>query len=185
MLGYFVRRLVGGVLTLLLALLAIYSTLLYPSDWYSYIEVHRRGPSIAELTMDAFELEKPWPVSFLAYLFDPGETVDTVYISAYRSETYPKGIHVSILGEEIEGSGLTTGDFGRSFQIAKNDLVMDVYGPGLDVALAFMVSMIITFMYVATVQRIGRPTPYISRQSGTPAYTLRRSLDPSSFTLKG
>lgn len=180
-----VFRAIHGALALILALLTLYTLLLYspgaPQDQIST----GRGPGPAELTVDTYELDKPWPVSFLAYLFDPGETVETVNIDRYTSVTVPKGIHVSILGTRIEGSGLATGDFGRSWQLAKRDPVMNVYGPGLDLALAFMVSMIVTFMYVARVQRIGSPTPYISRQYGTPAYTLRRSLDPSSFALKG
>ncbi|HEX8597137.1 MAG TPA: hypothetical protein VF952_01310 [Chloroflexia bacterium] len=177
-------RAISGALALLLALFAFYTVLLYtPGGPQDMIATH--GPSPGELLADMYELDKPWPVSFLAYMFDPSETVETVNIDRYTSVTVPKGIHVSILGAKIEGSGLATGDFGKSFQLSRGDPVMDVYGPGLDVALALVISLIVTFMYVAMVQRIGRPAPYITRQPRTSAYTLRRSLDPASFSLKG
>ena len=178
-------RAIRGALALILALFTLYTVLLYTPGAPQHSISTSHGPSLAELTVDMYELDKPWPVSFLAYMFDPSETVETVNIDRYTSVTVPKGIHVSILGTRIEGSGLATGDFGKSFQISRGDPVIDMYGPGLDVALALVISLVVTFVYVATVQRIGKPAPYLSRQPGAPAHTLRRSLDPGSFTLKG
>lgn len=177
-------RAISGALALLLSIFAFYTVLLYaPGGPQDMITTH--GPNPDELLAEMYEVDKPWPVSFLVYLFDPSETVETVDIDRYTSVSVPKGINVSILGTRLEGSGLATGDFGKSWQLSWGDPVMDVYGPGLDVALALVISLVVTFIYVAKVQRIGRPTPYGGLQPATPAYTLRRSLDPASFTMKG
>ncbi len=188
MLRYFIRRLIGGAITFFLAVCLLYTTLLNMPLASPDTSIHR--PPVTEVGIrlwlksyvDTFELDRAWPLSFAAYLFDPGETTE---IDTLSGKTFPKGLQVSILGMEIAGSGLLTGDFGRSLAVSRGEPVMGMMGPGLDVALALLISLIVTFMYVATIQRVGRPAPYISRQSATPAHKLRLVLGPASFTLKG
>lgn len=166
MLAYFVRRLLGGALTFLLAVCLLYTTLLNmpPASPDSSIP-HRPITAIGlrlliKSYVDTFELDRPWPLNFAAYLFDPSETTETDTLSG---KTYPKGLQISILGMEIGGSGLLTGDSGRSLGVSRGEPVMDVMGPGLHYVLALLFSLMFTFMYVATVQRVGRPSPYIAR----------------------
>lgn len=166
MLGYFVRRLVGGVLTFLLAAFLMYTTFLYmPHSLTGPSIPHRPTTAIGirlliKSYVDTFELDRPWPLSFAAYLFDLGETTETDTLSG---KTYPKGLRISILGMEIGGSGLLTGDSGRSLVVSRGEPVMDMIGPGLHYVLALLFSLMFTFMYVATVQRVGRPSPFIAR----------------------
>lgn len=167
MLGYLVRRLMGGVLTFFLATFVMYTTILYMPKGQTNVNpqgrplTERQVLALIENVTDTFELDRPWPDNFLAFLFDPGEMSE---VGVFSGKTYPKGLQVSVLGIGIEGSGLLTGDFGRSLSVSIGDRVIDLYGPGLDLAFAFAISLTVTFMYVATVQRVGSSTPYIKRR---------------------
>jgi hypothetical protein len=158
MLEHLVRRLIGGALTFFLAAFVLYTLLMYtPAGPPDIINPPPRfdAERYSTLMTNAFELDKPWPLSFLAYMYDPGETTDII-----RGKAYTKGIQMRLLGAEISGSGLVTGDFGRSILIAKQVPVMEVYGPGLDLLFAVLLGMVLTFGYAATVQRAGRLAPY-------------------------
>jgi hypothetical protein len=130
---------------------------------------------------DAFELDKPWPLNFLAYMFEPGETTDVV-----GKEAYPKGVRVSVAGMEISGSGVITGDFGRSITIARNMPVMDMLGPAIYLAFASVLALIVTFTFVASLQRVGRPTSYSWQPlARTVTCVSRLPLDPAGAALQG
>lgn len=184
MLAHLLRQFVGGTVTFCLAAFVFYTGMIYgpnPSPEFvrptSRYEVQR---FIASITI-AFELDKPWPLNFLAYMFEPGETTDVV-----GTETYPKGVKVSMLGMEISGSGVVTGDLGRSLTIDRNTPVIALLGPGLYLAFASILSLILTFTYVAAVQRAGRPALYSSHlPSRAVAYVSRLSLDPAGAAFQG
>ncbi|HET6314718.1 MAG TPA: hypothetical protein VFH60_12860 [Chloroflexia bacterium] len=72
-----------------------------------------------------------------------------------RNEVEAKGVDVDLAGLQIRGSGILTGDFGYSVAMAKGTLALDVYGRGFDLAFAVLLGMVLTFGYVATVQRLG------------------------------
>jgi hypothetical protein len=184
MLGHLLRQLVGGTITFCLAAFVLYTGMIYgPNPSPDFVrpapryEVQRLIASI----INTFELDKPWPLNFLAYMFDPGENTDVI-----GKETYPKGVRVSVLGMEISGSGVVTGDLGRSITIERNTPVVDIIGPGLYLAFASVISLILTFTYIAAVQRAGRPAPYSPHPPlRTVAYLSRLSLDPAGAAFQG
>ncbi|HEX8220797.1 MAG TPA: hypothetical protein VF914_16520 [Chloroflexia bacterium] len=189
MLSHLLRQVTGAIITFFLAVFVLYTAIMYnPGSPPNLLRrpPHDTGSAYIRSLRDAFELDKPWPVSFLAYMFDPGETTDVVAAGAGRDETYTKGVRVSALSIEISGAGLITGDLGRSINMAKGMPVADMLGPGLYLALASVCSLILTFGYVATVQRGGRPAPYARHlPPRTVASVSRFYLDPAGGALQG
>jgi ABC-type dipeptide/oligopeptide/nickel transport system permease component len=77
MIAYFARRIVGGVVTLFVATLALFSLITYGLGGL-YDLLHQpcqdcRGDNIRMYDeFGAFlHIDQPWPVSYLAWLFDP------------------------------------------------------------------------------------------------------------------
>ena len=58
-----------------------------------------------------YSLDKPWPLSFLAWVFDPAD--NSYYHSVKRAEV-PYGIDLRLGSLHVTGSGLLTGDWGGS-----------------------------------------------------------------------
>lgn len=130
---YLLRRITQSILFIILAWLTVYTVLVYvmpsgPAREYSALKQDTweqpeppRGfqpnpPDIPtsdvrtrELESD-FALNRPWPLSFVFWLFDPE---DVTRIDHENGEAVvPKGIDLSIAGWRIKGSGILTGDFG-------------------------------------------------------------------------
>ncbi|HEX8220798.1 MAG TPA: hypothetical protein VF914_16525 [Chloroflexia bacterium] len=141
---HFIRLAMSGVATFLAATCFLYTLLMYTPTGPPYV-----GSQPPSIEAEPYSLDKPWPVSFLAYMFNPSEITEIV-----GRETYPKGLHISLLGWDINGSGLLTADFGRSIFLARGVPVLEVYGPGLYFMFACLFSLMVTFGYVATVQRL-------------------------------
>ena len=85
MIAYFIRRVVGGIVTLFLAMFVIHTLVLYaPGGFKGFLDSiitatgpgsgHGKGP-VREI-FSKYKLDKPWPVSYMAWLFDPGDTTD-------------------------------------------------------------------------------------------------------------
>lgn len=72
-------------------------------------------PEVTAFTQ-RYKFDKPWPLSFFLWLFDPSDTTQV----DINFQTVPKGIDVNILGVHLKGSGILTGDFGKSDQVFKN-----------------------------------------------------------------
>ena len=145
------RQFIDGIITFFLAALALYTLLIYtPTGPPDVLNPPPRFESERHnLMTNTFELDKPWPLNFLAYMFDPGETTDVVF-----GKTYSKGIRVRLFGGDVSGSGILTGDFGRSFALALQVPATDMYGRGFDLLFAALLGLVLTFGYVATVQRL-------------------------------
>src|SRR5687768_5543192 len=125
MVGYLLKRLLQSVAFIGLSLLLIYSVLVYlmpggPKAQYERIRAtYTDVGSMPDFEDDRltratkqYKLDKPWPLSFLTWLFDPSDT--TQLGGYYNDEVLPKGININIFGLEIKGSGMLTGDFGKS-----------------------------------------------------------------------
>jgi peptide/nickel transport system permease protein len=56
-----------------------------------------------------YSLDKPWPLSFLAWLYDPA---DTSYYDTVKREEVPYGMDLWVGPVHLTGSGLVTGDWG-------------------------------------------------------------------------
>jgi peptide/nickel transport system permease protein len=126
---YIIRRLLQGVVVLFLATFLIYSIILItpggPADQIRILQIESAGepvnPELIRILERTYGLDKPYPVNYLAWLFDPSETTD---FDRDKGEIVPKGI--DIFG--IKGSGILTGDFGESASIQQGGSVIGMMG---------------------------------------------------------
>ena len=93
-----------------------------------------------------YKLDKPWPINFLAWLFDPDDTTETTR----EFETIPKGIDIGIGELRIRGSGALTSDFGSTKVIQRGTPVRELLSTkmgysailvGLTILLAFLIAV--------------------------------------------
>jgi|GEM_PF-320085 len=137
--GYLVRRIFQSLVFVILSTLISYTVVIYiaggPASAYSthssqmakLAEQFKNDPNVSnastlisaieaeviqtkEILEDYYEVDKPWPLNYLAWLFDPTETTE---VNNDR-ERVPKGIDISIGDWHLRGSGVLTGDFGRT-----------------------------------------------------------------------
>jgi ABC-type dipeptide/oligopeptide/nickel transport system permease component len=156
MIAYFARLLIKGVITAFLSLIIVHTVLTYiPGGAIESIaSLHSPSrPLYLRLVVELLEIERPWPISSLAWLFDPTENER---YSAAESYVSP-GISINIAGMPIQGSGILTGDFGETFMYQRGTPVMDIIGRGTDKYLLAHLVAVLLAMTVACVQRRGRP----------------------------
>ncbi len=147
MLTYLIRRILQTIIFVILASLLIYTVLVMmmpdgPRDTYDKI---KQDPSYAfghflpiETQVATFnpiqdlehvyKLDKPWPLNFFVWLFDPSDTTTNTYNAQNTAVTLTKGIDLNIFGWHMRGSGILTGDFGISVGYIDNTPVSDVLG---------------------------------------------------------
>jgi hypothetical protein len=160
MVAYFVRRTVGAVVALLLGSFMLYSVIAYIPGGPYYQLSARHGeisPGFARLIV-TLELHKPWPLSYLAWMFDPRETLRL----DENNRLIPKGINLQLAGFEIRGSGILTGDLGDSIWYLRYPptTVSDAFGPGWPLPGLFLFALTLLLMAVAVLQRRGRRPAY-------------------------
>jgi peptide/nickel transport system permease protein len=129
MASYLTRRLIQGFLFFLLSTLAMYTAVIYmpggPAARYtSTITYDATDPTfkdeVPQVLADYYEVNKPWPLSYLAWLFDPARTMQM----DQNRKMVPVGIDVSIGEWQLRGSGVLTGDFGRVGDLISYDGVV-------------------------------------------------------------
>lgn len=151
MIVYLIRRFMQGMLILVLSNFLIYTILVAspggPMDQLSELRLGRNdlNPKLVESTMRAYKLDSPYPLSYLRWLFDPSETTEL----NDRNEEVRKGIDIRIGALHIEGSGLLTGNFGRSLVIAKGLPVTEMIGNRIGNTLALTMSALLVALLVA------------------------------------
>jgi ABC-type dipeptide/oligopeptide/nickel transport system permease component len=140
MVAFFVRRLVGGFVTLFAGTFILFSLLIYPpGSLHSLYELFRSGHSGGEYIgpfrymVEHYEVLKPWPSSYLSWMFDPDR-----------------------------GSGLLTGDLGKSVSPWRGVSALDIYGIEPVRLYSFCFSTVFFFMLIAVLQRRHRPPPWRS-----------------------
>jgi peptide/nickel transport system permease protein len=133
---YILRRVFQSLVLVLLTGLLIYTTLIWfvreprtRGEVYNSLkqQIRSQPDIVSKDTLDfalslekTFKLDKPWPLSYLVWLFDPSDT-EVVQLSLSGNMVHsPKGIDVNILGLRIRGSGILTGDFGNSQGFARD-----------------------------------------------------------------
>lgn len=145
---YMLRRLLQSVLFLFLSSLLVYTVLVMilpegPQARYNALlnnqdvstpNPNQAGPSrgdslsgyqLADLEK-RFKLDKPWPLNYFFWLFDPN---DTTQLGGYfEDEVQQKGIDIKIGTLEIKGSGVLTGDLGESDSYARNVRISELFG---------------------------------------------------------
>ncbi len=151
---YIIRRLAQGFIVLVLATFVIYSILIItpggPRDQVAELKAtstSNRPVNVAVLQalLKAYKLDSPYPVNYLRWLFDP---LDTTQVND-QNIVVPKGIDINIGNWHIKGSGVLTGDFGNSVQIAKGQSVMKLMGDRLGNTLALTISALILSVLIA------------------------------------
>ena len=124
MLTYIIRRLAQSLAFVFIATLVIYTVLVVlmpagPAWQYSQYANMKDDPYPENMRMrkreiqnleEYFEVDKPWPLNYLAWLFDPTETSEV----DENFQTVPKGVDIAIGDWRIRGSGILTGDFNRT-----------------------------------------------------------------------
>ncbi|HVF99036.1 MAG TPA: ABC transporter permease [Chloroflexia bacterium] len=143
---YFIRRFAQSIALILLVWFLMYTLLVYlmpagPNTVYKQnLLVERRvgdrvfhqavGTQPAELLADTYKVDRPWPFSFLFWLFDPTSTTRQDPNDA--EARLPKGINVPVGEWRLQGSGVLTGDFGVSTSIRLGVDVRDIIGSRWD-----------------------------------------------------
>jgi peptide/nickel transport system permease protein len=154
---YFIRRifqsaflLLGGGLLLYTALLMWVPNRCTPGNRYQALllgQVAERCSTIEAVNPAAeiqrlqgeYKLDKPWPLNYLLWLFDPGVTETKGYNIAGNIVSTPKGVNINVLGLHIQGSGILTGDFGIS----------EVYAPGTAISQLLSARWVNTLLLLA------------------------------------
>lgn len=150
---YIIRRLIQGFVVLVLSTLVIYTILIAtpggPRDQVEELK-QTSGPrkvsaAYIESIMKAYKLDSPYPINYLRWLFDP---TDTRELNEYN-ELVQKGIDIRIGDVHIAGSGVLTGNFGRSVSIAKGLQVTDMLAGKVGNTLALTFSALLLSLIVA------------------------------------
>jgi peptide/nickel transport system permease protein len=140
---YLIRRFVQGFVVLALSTFVIYAMLMLtpggPQDQINDLRLNNpRGlnSKLIEYLEHLYKLDRPWPLNYAAWLFDP--------------QSRHPNVDVAILGQHIVGSGVLTGDFSQSVSIAKGVPVAQMIGErmGNTVALtgsALLISILLAF----------------------------------------
>jgi hypothetical protein len=174
MLAYFARWIVGGVATFFVVGLMLHTLVMYTPgggkdksrDYMSSGDIVSPHEFV-RLYAYLYNLDKPWPVSYLTYLFDPIEP-----------KTLPFWQNIMIRGTDIpisniyrRGNGVLTGDLGYSYDVECCEKVTDVFGQGFgEFMLLVGLTLPLSMAFVA-VQRRRRPLAF-----GPPNYPKSRNL---------
>jgi peptide/nickel transport system permease protein len=149
---YLIRRSIAGFFVLAFASFFIYTILTIapggPLDQIKFASGAGRNPlseSGVERLKRLYKLDKPWPVNYLVWLFDPEdtETVDENY------QTVPKGVNINIGDLHIRGSGVLNGDFGRSIWVSQGRPVTTMMGERIGRTLILMSTALLVSLLIA------------------------------------
>ncbi|HEX2053191.1 MAG TPA: ABC transporter permease, partial [Actinomycetota bacterium] len=150
---YILRRCIQGFLVLMLSTFVIYSILIItpggPRDQVAELQASNTSRpvnrALIEALLAAYKLDSPYPINYLRWLFDPLETSE---LDA-DNQLVSKGIDIKIGEWHIRGSGVLTGDFGTSVQVAKGQPVMKLMGDRLGNTLALTVTSLVLSVLIA------------------------------------
>ena len=132
---YLIRRAVQGLVVLFLSTFVIYSILLItPGGIQDKLRQilyndprNPPSPQYEKQELQRYGLDKPYPLNYLAWLFNPDKTkLEEIYENGQLVEAreVPSG---NVFGW-FNGSGILTGDFGISTDVAKGQPVLEQMG---------------------------------------------------------
>ncbi|HVG00226.1 MAG TPA: ABC transporter permease [Chloroflexia bacterium] len=148
---YLIRRFVQGMFILALSHFLIYTILVAtpggPMDQIAEIEHGKPGvnPHLIDSFIRSYKLDSPYPLSYLRWLFDPNDIIEL----DEHNEQVRKGIDIQVGEWRLQGSGMLTGNFGRSIAIAKGLPVTDMVGNRIGNTLALTISALVLALLVA------------------------------------
>lgn len=124
--GYLVRRLLQGLLFVILSTFIMYTAVVYmpggpASQYINTMKYDAPSPTnlneVPQVLVDYYKVDRPWPLSYLAWLFDPTKTTEM----DQNRKIVPVGVDMSIGEWRLMGSGILTGDFGRVGDLTSYD----------------------------------------------------------------
>ncbi len=151
---YIIRRFLQGFIVLVLATFVIYTILTLtpggPRDQVAeMIALSNSSKPVNQGYLDQilknYKLDSPYPINYLRWLFDP---TDTTELDEFDN-VIQKGVDFNVGSLNIKGSGVLTGNFGRSLVIARGLKVMDMMGDRMGNTLALTLSALILSLLVA------------------------------------
>ncbi len=174
MAAFFARRLVGGLVELLLLSFLFYALLVpsFVSNWgYTSCDLgcdHDVQLHHVKVVTLMYAFDKPWPVNYATWLFHPSGTNVT-----FRGGSYLRNI-------TLVDSGVLIGDFGYSLNVERGAPVLqllDLDGLGLPLLLGVPFGIVFFFMLVVVLQRRGRPVVYGLAVADNPARVVWRRAE--------
>jgi peptide/nickel transport system permease protein len=141
---YVIRRLLQGVVVLFFSSFLIYSILILspggPRDQIQQLKTQKIGgkqvnPQLIDYYTKLYGLDKPYPLNYFLWLFDPSKTSQTVYDAKNHPSTVPIGID---LFGVLKGDGVLTLDLGTSVQVDPKKPVIGLMGLRIGNTLALM-----------------------------------------------
>lgn len=133
---FITRRFLQGIVVLFMSSFVIYSLLVItpggPQDMIRQLKVETAGgrpinEKLINYYTELYGLDKPYPLNYLFWLFDPAKTSETHYDLQGNPTT--NAIGLNLFG--IKGSGVLTGNLGKSVQIDLNRPVTAIMGDRL------------------------------------------------------
>ncbi|MEO8287837.1 MAG: ABC transporter permease [Chloroflexota bacterium] len=101
---------------------------------------------------ETWKLDKPWPLNFFTWLFDPNDTTEI----DDNGRQHARGIHIDIGGWTIQGSGILTGNFGKSIGTTQRpDARTLIEGRAGRTLLLMGVSLMLSFLIAIPVGILG------------------------------
>lgn len=141
---FIVRRVLQGIVVLFLSTFMIYSLLILtpggPQDQVNQIKLEGAGkatkinPKLIDYYTKLYGLDKPYPLNYLIWLFDPSATGTETYDIHGNKIIESRGI--DLFG--FKGSGILTGDLGKSVSFDLDKPVGSLIGERLGNTLALM-----------------------------------------------
>lgn len=141
MLTFLIRRLLQTVAFILLTTFFLYTLLvmLMPGGPYrqyerylaQYAEISGRSdleftsPELTHL-QQVWKLDRPWPLNFAAWLFDPNEATQLTEINENYEEVPVKAVDIKIGDFHLKGSGALTGTFGRPDRVLTGNTIVEL-----------------------------------------------------------
>jgi hypothetical protein len=116
MLAHYLRRILGGLLTIWLGSFLFYNVFVHMPELPSYGSRYPEEGLYFYALAEHYELEQPWPLDYARWLFDPTEP-DKPYTFIFARqviEYVPPYVDLQIGPHRLRGSGLLTGDLGMS-----------------------------------------------------------------------
>ncbi|MEO5951837.1 MAG: ABC transporter permease [Chloroflexia bacterium] len=133
---YIVRRIAQSFGFILIAWLVVYTGLVLimpggPGRNYAGIKagdgsVVRRFRGEENYLAFRYKVDKPWPLDFVLWLFDPNDTIQFLSDANGNDYQVPKGIDLQIGNIRIQGSGVLTGDLGYTDSVGNDNPISDL-----------------------------------------------------------
>jgi hypothetical protein len=160
--GHFVRRLFGGVVTVLWMLFIVHSLLhLYLRESPMETRLLSRSghcgcpnTGVLDYLVKYYHLDRPFPTGYLLWMFDP--SASNAGAIDYGADYKVGVVSVDIFGYHLRGTGILAGDFGRSIGVQKRAAALDL--SSIDVV-DLLARLFVPGMALAILQRVGHK-PY-------------------------